>query len=63
MDKPEPPTCNHTWRRTRDWYGDPGVINGMCDFELWRCDLCKEETEQPGPDDYCISDYEYDWDE
>ncbi len=59
MDKPEPPPCDHEWRRVRDWYGDPNVINGTCDIEFWRCRKCGAEAE--APDDaggYVVDDYD-----
>lgn len=63
MDKPEPPPCNHAWRRVRDWYGDPGVINGTCDVEFWRCRHCGDETDAPGADEYCVPDWSEYYDE
>lgn len=32
--------CNHKWRWTPNWYGDPNVINGTADCSDWRCQLC-----------------------
>lgn len=51
--------CEHTWKKIRDWYGDPDVPYGTADCSFLRCTKCGEEDHDliPGstfdnPDDY-----------
>lgn len=46
----EPPCSSpdekHSWRRDRDWMGDPSVPNGTCEWTVYRCVTCG--FEHPG---------------
>jgi hypothetical protein len=43
---------DHDWKYVRDWYGDPGVINGTADCSFWRCKRCGEEKTDGAPIDW-----------
>lgn len=41
----------HSWRRDKDWMGDPSIPNGTCEWTVYRCIECG--FEHPGtPEDY-----------
>jgi hypothetical protein len=50
------PSCTskdgkHSWRRDKDWMGDPSIPNGTCEWFVYRCIECG--FEHPGtPADY-----------
>lgn len=41
---------DHDWEYISDWYGDPGVINGTCNFYYRRCRTCGKEDQWDGSD-------------
>ena len=43
---------DHDWEWVRDWYGDPGVINGTADCSGWVCKRCDSTKDGEPPDDY-----------
>lgn len=43
--------CNHNWRASRDWMGDPDVPNGTMSWTVYRCTRCGDETTEE-PEDY-----------
>ena len=52
----------HDWEWIRDWYGDPGVINGTADCSRWECKNCRkvdEKREMPSYEDEW-EDYRHD---
>ena len=56
--------CDHRWKFTRDWMGDPTIPNGTYSWNLWVCSKCGDETDEQ-PDDWedpreCEPDYERD---
>jgi hypothetical protein len=44
------PDEDHDWEYIRDWYGDPGVINGTADCNYKRCRQCGKEDAWDGAD-------------
>ena len=51
------PDEDHDWKRISDWYGDPGVINGIADCSFRRCRVCGKEAELGDADDFYEEDY------
>jgi hypothetical protein len=41
---------DHDWEYISDWFGDPDVINGTCNFHYKRCRDCGKEESWDGGD-------------
>jgi hypothetical protein len=42
----------HSWRRDRDWMGDPSIPNGTCEWNVYRCIECGYEHPGEPPNYY-----------